>query len=224
MKFFENVYLVPGPINCYLIERESHCILIDTGMSRSAKSIIQTIKSNFHEKPLEAVILTHAHMDHIAGLETLGQLYGPEVICHEAEKPYIIKTAKLPPREKFIGRAFEIFEKLMPSPGYTIDRIVIDGEVVQGLKVYHLPGHTPGTIALEDMETKALFCGDILNSNRKGTALIPPKEMFAINYDQALKASIKMLQISKPKAIFPGHGKPIIEPKEVIEAYLEKYS
>ncbi len=224
MKIFENIHLVPGPINSYLIERENHCVLIDTGMSKSAKSIINTLKSNFPEKPLEAVLLTHAHMDHIAGLETLGQLYGPEVVCHESEKPYIIKSAKLPPREKFFGRAMGIFEKLMSHSGYTVDRIVVDGEVVHGLKVYHLPGHTPGTIALEDMETKALFCGDIVNSNRKGNVLLPPKRMFAIDYDQALKASIKMLQISKPSVLLPGHGKPIINPKDVITTYLEKYS
>ena len=223
MKVFENVYLVPGLINSYLIERENHCVLIDTGMSKSAKSIIRTLKSNFPEKPLEAVLLTHAHVDHIAGLETLGQLYGPEVVCHENEKPYIIKSEKLPPRKKFIGRAMVVFEMFMSSSGYTVDRIVVDGEVVHGLKIYHLPGHTPGTIALEDMETKALFCGDIVNCNKKGNVILPPKKTFVIDYDQALEASIKMFQLSKPSAILPGHGKPIINPKDEIKIYLEKY-
>ena len=224
MKFLKNVFLVPGPVNSYLIERTDHCILVDTGMSKKAKSIIQTRKDNFPEKPLEAIILTHAHIDHIAGLETLGLLYGPEVICHKDEKPFIIKSDELPPREKFIGRVLGIFEKLMGASGYTIDQIVLDGEVVHGLKIYHLPGHTPGTIALEDMETKALFCGDIINSDKKGTKILPPKEMFAINYKQALKSSIKMLQVTEPSAIFPGHGKPIIEPQDAIKTYLDKYS
>ncbi len=224
MRIYENIYLIPSFVNCYLIERGDYCILIDTGTLKKARKIIHNIQTNFPEKPLEAIFITHAHLDHTAGLKTLGQLYGSKIISHEKEKPYIMKSEKMPARDGFIGKTFSIFSNLLSGTEYPVDQIVTDGEVIYGLKVYHLPGHTPGTIALEDLETRALFCGDIIDCNKKGDTILPPKKLFAMDYDQALKSSIKMLQASKPSAIFPGHGKPITEPDAAIKLYLEEYS
>jgi glyoxylase-like metal-dependent hydrolase (beta-lactamase superfamily II) len=64
MKILDSIFLIPSSVNCYLIEREEECVLIDTGMSKKAKSIIQTIEANCANKPLTAVIITHAHLDH----------------------------------------------------------------------------------------------------------------------------------------------------------------
>ncbi len=224
MKIYENIYLVPSFVNCYFIEREDYCILIDTGTSKKASKIIHTIKTNFPEKPLKVILVTHAHLDHTAGLKKLGQLYGSKIISHEKEKPYIMKSEKMPSRDGLIGKTLGIFSNLLSGAEYSVDQIVTDGEIICGLKVYHLPGHTPGTIALEDVETKALFCGDIIDCNKKGDTILPPKKLFALNYNQALISSVKMLQVSKPSAIFLGHGKPIIKPASAIKLYLEQYS
>ena len=116
------------------------------------------------------------------------------------------------------------FSSLIGGSGYTIDQTVTNEDVVHGLKVIHLPGHTPGTIALEDIGTQALFCGDIVNVNKQGTKILPPHKGYALDYDQALESSIKMLKVSKPKVILPGHGAPLFEPENAIKVYLEEYS
>ncbi|TFG10068.1 MBL fold metallo-hydrolase [Candidatus Heimdallarchaeota archaeon] len=223
MRVLENIYLIPGFVNCYLVEREYNCILIDTGMSKKAKDIIQTIKSYCPDKPLKAILITHSHLDHVRGLETLGQLYGSEVIAHKEESAYIMKTEKMPSRSGFFAKTTSFFSNLVSGSGYTIDQIVTNGEVVYGMKVIHLPGHTPGTIALEDTGTRALFCGDIVNTNKQGTKILPPHKGYALDYSQALDSSIKMFKISRPNALLPGHGTPIIEPTEAIKVYLEEY-
>ena len=91
------------------------------------------------------------------------------------------------------------------------------------MRVIHLPGHTLGTIALEDTQTRALFCGDIINTNKQGDKILPPRKSFALDYQQALESSVNLFKDSRPTAILPGHGTPIIEPENAIKVYLEEY-
>jgi len=223
MKILDNIFIIPSSVNCYLIEREQDCVLIDTGMSKKAKRIIQTIKSNCANKSLSAIIITHAHLDHYAGLETLVQLYGAETVAHKEESQYIMKTKEMPQREGFAGFMLKVLEKMSSVSGHNVDKIVTNQEVVNGLKVFHLPGHTPGTIALEDTVSNALFCGDIINANKTGDKILPPNQKFALDYEQALKASIKMFEITNPSVILPGHGSPILDPSDAIKTYLEEF-
>ena len=130
----------------------------------------------------------------------------------------------MPTRPGFSARMTSIFSNLASGSGYTVDQIVTNGEVVYGLKAIHLPGHTPGTIALEDTGTRALFCGDIINTNKQGTKILPPHKGYALNYEQALKSSIELFNVSRPNIILPGHGAPLFEPENAIKVYLEEYS
>lgn len=223
MRIFDNIHLIPGFAKCYLIERDHHSVLIDTGMGKGARKIIDTIKSNCSDKPLKGIIITHAHQDHLGGLETLGQLYGSSVIAHKNESDYIMKVKKIPTREGFTGRMFSVFSTFFPISGYTVDQSVVNYEVIFGLKVFHVPGHTPGNIALEDIETNALFCGDTINTNKKGTKILPPSKTYALDYEQALKSSLRLLKESTPSVILPSHGSPIFQPEEAIEEYIQEF-
>jgi len=223
MKILDNIFLIPSSVNCYIIERKQECILVDTGMSKKASGIIKIINSNFPDKPLKAIFVTHSHQDHIGGIETLRKLYKPSIVAHEEESPYIEKTKELPSFKGLGGIMIKILDKLMNLPSLKVNQKVKDNEVVHGLKILHLPGHTPGTIALLDIENQALFCGDIINSDKKGEIILPPKMRFALDFEQALESSIKMLDESSPSVVLPGHGYPILEPEEAIEAYLDEY-
>ena len=223
MKILDNIYLVPSQMNCYIIEREQECILVDAGISKSAKCVANLLKSNFPDKPLKAVFLTHCHIDHTAGLSVLNKYFDFIVIAHEDEKPYIEKEKELPSFKGFSGFLTKVLERMMGVSNLKVDQTVVDGEILYGLKVMHLPGHTPGTIALLDVESQALFCGDIINADKKGSKILPPKEHYAFDYNQALEASIRMLEETTPSVVLVGHGSPVLEPTEAIEAYLEKY-
>ena len=223
MKIYDNIILIPGRGNCYLIERKQECVLIDTGMSKKASKLIKTINSNFPYKPLTAIIITHSHQDHIAGLEILSKIYEPSIIAHEEESPYIEQTKELPSFGGFGGFMLKLFEEMLGIPGSNVDQKVVDNDVVHGFKVMHLPGHTPGTIALFDIENQVLFCGDIINADKKGKKILPPKETFALDYEQALKSSVRMLEETSPSVILTGHGSPILEPEDAIKVYLDEY-
>jgi glyoxylase-like metal-dependent hydrolase (beta-lactamase superfamily II) len=223
MKILNNITMIPSSVNCYLIIREEDCVLIDTGMPIQTKSIIKALKANCGDKPLAAIIITHAHFDHYGGLAKLVELYGAEVIAHKDESPYIMKTKEMPKRKGFTGTMLKFLVKISNVPAQNVDKIVSDQEIVHGLKVFHLPGHTPGTIALLDTDSNALFCGDIVNTDKDGSKILPPEEKFALDYDQTLKASIKMFELIKPSVILPGHGSPLFEPNDAIQIYLEEF-
>ena len=75
-----------------------------------------------------------------------------------------------------------------------------------GLRVLHLPGHTPGSIALYSEKRKVLFCGDTLG-NRDDT-LSPP---FQYKYHkQECDATFARLAEMDIEAVLPGHGPPIL--------------
>ncbi len=223
MRIFDSIHLVPSFVNSYVIEREKECVLIDTGLSKKASQIIQAINSNFPDKPLKAIFLTHSHQDHLAGLEALGKLYDPLVIAHEEESPFIMKTKEMPTRKGLDAFILKIFDKMLKISGYKVNQNVTDNEVIHGLRILHLPGHTPGTMALVDAETQALICGDIINTDKKGSKILPPNKKYALDYNQALDSSLKMFDMISPSVILPGHGSPIFEPEEAIKVYLDEY-
>ena len=65
--------LVPlFPVNCYLVEEENEVTLIDAALPGSYKGIIQAV--NQLGKPLQHILLTHAHGDHVGSLDTDSQL------------------------------------------------------------------------------------------------------------------------------------------------------
>ncbi|MHA1668758.1 MAG: MBL fold metallo-hydrolase [Candidatus Heimdallarchaeaceae archaeon] len=223
MRIYDNIYIIRGFAHSYLIDREQYCVLIDTGAAKSASKVIHSIKTYCPNKPLKTIFVIHSHMDHTNGLESLGLLYGPEIISHEKERGYIMQLEKLPTADNFKGKLLNVFSTLFSPKAYSVDRLVKGGEVIHGLKIHHLPGHTPGTIALEDLESGLVFTSDVIGKISKKGKIYPPHPFYASDYQLALKSSIKFLKTTKPKALLPSHGHMCFNPERPIEDYLEKF-
>ena len=101
-----------------------------------------------------------------------------------------------------------ILYRLLMKP-LTPDRLLLDGDMVGGLRVMHIPGHTPGSIALV-REDGVVFSGDALLSDKDGNA-IPPDPRLAEDPDQATR-SAEAIQALQPRLILPGHGAPVTGP------------
>jgi len=85
------------------------------------------------------------------------------------------------------------------------DSLLKDGDEVAGLRVIHIPGHTPGSIALYD--GTLLFSGDTLNV-REGRVQGPPPQ-YTADMRQAI-ASVRKLLSLKFDVLLPGHGDPVV--------------
>ncbi len=185
--------------NCYIVRKDEktiNCIIIDTGLS--AEPLIDFLK----EKNLdpEALILTHGHGDHIAGVEPLRKNFSKIKVCiHKADAHML--TDSVSNFSSFLGA------KIESSPADII--FENEGQIeFAGLKftIIHTPGHTPGGICLYNGDEKILFSGDTLFAGSVGRT-----DFSGYDAQKSLKQLItgiknKLLVLPDDTKVLPGHG------------------
>ncbi len=129
-------------VRFFLLEGTEKSLVIDSGVSglRNVKKLAEDTSG------LPAILInTHADSDHIAGNKDFST-----VLMHEGDKGiYEQKKKELPLDAK----------KRIAKP-----RFVKDGDIIdlgnRPIEVIHIPGHTPGSIGLLDINNRVLYAGD----------------------------------------------------------------
>ena len=210
----EGVYIVGGtdlshPYDCsvYLVDCGGGMVLIDAGAGEGYELIVDNIKSlGLAPDRLEAVIATHAHIDHIGSLYQFRRDFGVRVIAHELDRKAIETGAGC--GAEYYGVAYQ------PCP---VDVVVRGAEDTLAcgrvrLKMLHIPGHTPGSIAVYfDGKKRVLFGQDV-----HGPYFLPGS-----NIDQARK-SLRRLADLEADVLCEGHFG-VYEPKAEVRRYIEGY-
>jgi glyoxylase-like metal-dependent hydrolase (beta-lactamase superfamily II) len=186
--------------NSYIIARGDEGMVIDTGTPGNAQMILKAASSM--NIKISSVIITHYHLDHTGSLKDLKKSTGAKVFVHELDAPFVSGKEKPPipstaPQEA--KQAYSWYSPVEP------DVILKDGDSIFGFRVIHVPGHTPGSIALYD--GRFLFAGDNLNfrdGRIQGTPAI-------FDWKQELaRESLKKLVLLDFDILLPGHGKPVL--------------
>ena len=208
----QDVYIVGGadlshPYDCsvYLVDGGEEMVLIDSGAGEGFDLIVDNIGSlGLRPDKLKAVIATHSHIDHIGALYQFRDEYGVEVIAHELDTEAI---------ETGIGSGAEYYG--VSYQPCKVDAIIRGTEETlrcghYDLKVIHIPGHTPGSIAVYlDAGTRILFGQDVHGAYfLKGS-----------NTEQA-KVSLQRLIDLEADILCEGHFG-VYEPKEEVRRYIE---
>ncbi len=190
-------YLILGgyQTNCYVLRKDDsakECIIIDPGLeAEELIEFLEEVKLN----PV-AVILTHGHIDHIAGVTALRSRF-PEIKVyihkHDAEmltNPNINLSAMS--GIAFVTETEDVSLK---------ERDVIDLAGVK-LNVLHTPGHTPGGISLYSKQAGVVFVGDTLFADSIGRTDFPGGSM-----SQLLNSvREKLFTLPEQTEVYPGHG------------------
>jgi glyoxylase-like metal-dependent hydrolase (beta-lactamase superfamily II) len=214
MEIVPNVHLVPGMrgANVYLL-LGSTLTLVDTGMPGSEEAILAYIDSlGLDAGDLARMVITHHHLDHVGGIAAMKRRTAALVLAHPDDAGLISGEQSPPPASSPLMRfLFWLVAPLMPTlEPVPVDVTVQDGErldLLGGATVVHVPGHTPGSIALHFPSEGLLFCGDTID-HRRGR-LGPPPKPFTEDMDQAL-ASIRRMSELEFDVLCPGHGAPIV--------------
>lgn len=208
MEVVSGVHWIRGTAHCYLVV-DKEITLIDTGLPRRTKKIVHYITRALHRKPtdIKTIFLTHADFDHTGSAEELRTLTGARIAAHPYDAE-IISGEKVRPMPKGgVGIFFKLLRPLIKTRPFQVDFLVNEGDKVAGFQVIHMPGHTPGSIALYDPRKKVLFAGDSLRF-RDGR-IQGPSEGMTMDLNKAYE-SIEKLMSFNFDILLSGHSKPVL--------------
>lgn len=151
----------------YLVEGDDRVAVIDTGITPGAR-ILPMLRS-LTEKPM-LLVLTHAHIDHFHHMDEFDTVY----MSHEEFK---LGDAIL--REMMAGKNLNLQSTIHMETGTTID---LGG---CSLEICHVPGHTPGSVAVYDARDAIVFTGDAIGSGC-GVWMQLPGSSSLTDYEQSL--------------------------------------
>ena len=189
--------------------------VIDAGLGVSP--LRQAVPSMFDRDPV--VLLTHAHLDHVGGayeftergahtadVDVLARgvpasLYGPELAqllgAADVGSPFPDLMIKALPHPGYDPRAYRLQPVTVTHRLQDGQRIDLGGRV---LTVLHLPGHTPGSIALLEELTGVLYSGDVIYDGYLVDDL-PESDVEAYRRSMAVLAGLAV------SVVHPGHGR-----------------
>jgi hydroxyacylglutathione hydrolase len=183
-----------GPVqeNSYFVRRPGAetCVVIDPG--DEAARLIQA-KDELGITAVEAILITHAHFDHVGAVKALHDATGAPVYMPELEREVLANI------NDYVPPGFGPFES------YEADHTVAGGEALElaGLTfdVRFTPGHSPGHVTYAVRGEDALLSGDVLFQGSVGRVDLPGGDW------PTLLASIESLIDEFPAhtTVYPGH-------------------
>ncbi len=172
VKISEGIYRLPTvlshAVNSFvLIDDDGKVVLIDAGLKGSTKKILAALDFiGKRPEDVKSILLSHAHVDHLGGVNRLNSKSHSHVCIHEADEKSAI-SGIAPKAQSPLARAFSLFDRNMEK--VAIDSTFKDEEILNyrdGLLVVHTPGHTPGHVSFYDKKTGTLITGDALFNMR----------------------------------------------------------
>lgn len=177
--------------NCYIVYNESNALIFDPG--GNPEKVIHFLESK-HVKP-QAILLTHAHFDHIGGVEALRKHFNIDVYLHENEADWL--------EEPSLNRstAFTRSEVRTAAP----EQLLKTGKMKLStfeFEVIHTPGHSPGSVSFIFADAGFIISGDVLFQQGIGRTDLPGGSMEQL--ERSIRQSLYLLDDTY--IVYPGHG------------------
>ena len=150
---------ISHPYDCcvYLLD-VGELVLIDSGAGRSFDKLVSNIKRlGFDPNRLKTIVVTHAHIDHIGPLYRFKEVFGVKVIAHELDAEAVEQGGEVAAEAYGVAYTSCLIDLRIQGSEETLRFGTHE------LKIVHIPGHTPGSIAayLDSDKKRVLFGQDI---------------------------------------------------------------
>jgi glyoxylase-like metal-dependent hydrolase (beta-lactamase superfamily II) len=211
-----NVYLLGEPGGAYIV--------VDTGLSGHFEAILEAAQARFGaESRPQAIVLTHAHVDHYGSALALAAYWNVPIYAHPLDLPYLTGKGTLPPSDPTVGGLFGFAARFLPSSGTDFGDFAAPipaDHSVPGLPDWRwieTPGHTPGHVSLYRASDRTIIAGDaVLTVDVDSAAAVLTKEKClarppsAATYDwlEVRKSALRLAAL-RPRTIASGHGVPM---------------
>lgn len=184
--------------NCYVIHVDkgkrpiTPCWIVDAGFH--PEPMIDYIK--LHQMKPEAVVLTHGHVDHIAGLYAIrGAFPNVPILIHEFETEFLT--------EPMLNLSVVLEDPITAPPA---TGTIAHGQTLTleefSFNLRHTPGHSPGSVTLYQPQTHVAIVGDTLFSGSVGRHDFPTS-----NGPQLFKSiDEQLMTLPDDTIVLPGHG------------------
>ena len=170
--------------NVYLLETAKNIIVIDPG--EAAQSILAAAQKI--GKPIVAVLLTHAHYDHVGAVAPL-QTTGARVYLHEEDF-------------KLVGKSGYVFGSVSPDALLKGSEQELQFDTAK-IKMLHTPGHSAGSVCyiIDDN----MFTGDTIFKHEIGRCDLPSGNLNTMK--KTLKSLLDIYRVDGIEyKVLPGHG------------------
>lgn len=232
-----------GPVNTYLVRGDA-LVLVDTGPKSDAAyhALCAGLAELRIEPPdLDAIIVTHGHIDHIGLLRTLVETSGATTYGHPfVASQWTYGEAKAAQRQAYFSQLFATYGAPEDETDtcithwnsyrsftdeVSLQHTIDQGDSVFGFGVHHLPGHSPSDLVLVDDRRGVAITGDHLLPAISPNPLVrkplpgQPKAKSLVEY----RASLRRCRQLDLDWCFPGHGEPFREHRQVIDGLLARH-
>lgn len=177
--------------NSYLVVDESsgRAVLVDPG--DEGDRIIEMVRSS--GATLDAIWLTHAHIDHIGAINVVHRQYEVPVLLHPLDLPWY---------ERMSAQAAQMYGIPWDQPAVA-PTLVNAGDVLScgalEFSVMHVPGHAPGHVSYNGQGVA--LSGDLLFAGSIGRTDLPLSDPYSMDTSLASFSSLPIETV-----VYPGHG------------------
>ncbi|MEJ6012410.1 MBL fold metallo-hydrolase [Corynebacterium sp. H127] len=186
----------PFQTNCYIWSNEGRCVIVDPGM-HAHERVVETIDEGGWD--VEAILLTHGHIDHTRDAGSLAARYNVPVYIHPDDEFMLDKGAGVSAETRQLFDA----ENMTPiadlrslNHADTVSMAGVDFEV------RHAPGHSPGCVLLVNTPSHVCFAGDVLFKGSIGRTDLE----FSKHSDMLTSLREQVLTLDDQLHVLPGHG------------------